>query len=76
MMPRNLDRRIEALAPITDPDLQFRMDEIFDVVFADDTLAWELQPNRTWVRVEGEGKVDTHEALQELALLRANAHLV
>jgi hypothetical protein len=52
------------------------MDEIFDVVFADDTLAWELQPNRTWARVEGEGKVDTHEALQELALLRANAHLV
>jgi polyphosphate kinase len=76
MMPRNLDRRIEALAPISDPDLQFRMDEIFDVVFADDTLAWELQPNRTWARVEGERKVDTHEALQELALLRANAHLV
>jgi polyphosphate kinase len=76
MMPRNLDRRIEALAPVHDPDLQFRMDEIFDVVFADDTLAWKLQPNRTWARVEGEGKVDTHEALQELALLRANAHLV
>ena len=75
MMPRNLDRRIEALAPVNDPDLQFRMDEIFDVVFADDTLAWELQPNRTWARVAGEGMVDTHEALQELALLRANAHL-
>ena len=76
MMPRNLDRRIEALAPVTDPDLQFRMDEILDVVFADDTLAWELQPNRTWVRVEGEGTVDTHEALQELALVRSTAQLV
>jgi polyphosphate kinase len=76
MMPRNLDRRIEALAPVTDPDLQFRMDEIFDVVFADDTLAWVLQPNRTWARVAGEGHVDTHEALQELALVRSQAQLV
>lgn len=76
MMPRNLDRRIEALAPVTDPDLQFRIDEILDVVFADDTLAWELKPNRSWVRVEGEGRVDTHEALQELALVRSAAHLI
>jgi polyphosphate kinase len=75
MMPRNLDRRIEALAPVTDPDLQFRMDEILDVVFADDILAWELGPDRNWVRVEGAGAVDTHEALQELAMLRSAAHL-
>ncbi len=75
MMPRNLDRRVEALAPVDDPGLQFRMDEIFDVVFADDTLAWELHPDRTWRRVEGDAQVDTHEALQELALLRASAHL-
>jgi polyphosphate kinase len=76
MMPRNLDRRVEALAPVNDPDLQFRMDEIFDVVFADDTLAWELGSNRNWVRVEGEGSVDTHEALQELAQVRSTAQLV
>ena len=76
MMPRNLDRRVEVLAPVDDPDLQFRMDEIFDVVFADDVLAWELQPNRTWVRVEGDAGVDAHETLQELAKVRSTAHLV
>jgi polyphosphate kinase len=76
MMPRNLDRRVEALAPVEDPDLQFRMDEILDVVFADSTLAWELGPNRTWSRVAGEGLVDTHETLQELALVRSAAHLL
>jgi polyphosphate kinase len=75
MMPRNLDRRIEALAPVTDPDLQFRMDEILDVVFADDRLAWELKPGRNWVPIDGEASVDSHEALQELALLRSAAHL-
>jgi polyphosphate kinase len=75
MMPRNLDRRIEALAPVTDPDLQFRLDEILDVLFADDTLAWKLHPNRTWSRVDAKDTVDTHEALQELALLRSATHL-
>jgi polyphosphate kinase len=75
MMPRNLDRRIEALAPVTDPDLQFRLDEILDVLFADDILAWELHPNRTWSRVDAKDTVDTHEALQELALLRSATHL-
>jgi polyphosphate kinase len=75
MMPRNLDRRVEMLAPIIDPDLQFRMDEILDVVFADDNLAWELKPDRNWVRVDGEASVDSHDALQELALLRSAAHL-
>jgi hypothetical protein len=44
-------------------------------VFADDTLAWELSSDRNWVLVEGEAGVDTHEALQELALLRSAAHL-
>lgn len=75
MMPRNLDRRIEALAPVADPDLQFRIDEIFDVIFADDTLAWELGPDREWRRVDGEAQIDSHVELQQLALARASAHL-
>lgn len=75
MMPRNLDRRVEALAPVTDHDLQFRLDEILDVVFADDTLAWEMLPDRSWKRVHGEAGIDAHEALQELALARSSAHL-
>ncbi len=75
MMPRNLDRRVEALAPVNDPDLQFRLDEILDVVFADDNLAWELRPDRTWSRIGGEAGVDTHVALQDLATARSTAHL-
>lgn len=73
MMPRNLDRRVEALAPIVDADLQFRLDEILDVVFADDVLAWELRPDRVWARVAGDANVDSHVALQDLALTRSAA---
>ncbi|HXV70859.1 MAG TPA: polyphosphate kinase 1 [Acidimicrobiia bacterium] len=75
MMPRNLDRRVEALAPVTDPDLQFRLDEILDVNFADDNLAWELGPDRIWTRVHGDTGVDAHVELQDLALARSSAHL-
>jgi polyphosphate kinase len=74
-MPRNLDRRVEALAPIIDPDLQFRIDEIIDVLLADDNLAWELRPDGSWDRVPPTSGVDTHVALQELARARATAVL-
>ena len=75
MMPRNLDRRVEALTPIDDPDLQFRVDEILDVVLADDNLAWQLRGDGVWNRVPPATGVDAHIALQDLAMTRANAHL-
>ncbi len=75
MMPRNLDRRVEALTPVSDPNLQFRLDEILDVVMSDDNLAWELGADGSWARVPGSGGVDAHEALQDLAVARASAQL-
>jgi polyphosphate kinase len=75
LMPRNLDRRVEALAPITDPDLQFRIDEVLDVLLADDNLAWSLGADGKWERVPTSAGVDAHVALQELARARAGAVL-
>lgn len=71
LMPRNLDRRVEALAPIDDPELQDRLREILDVNLSDDILAWTLGPDGTWAHVPRGGTVDTHERFQELARLRA-----
>lgn len=71
LMPRNLDRRVEALSPVDDPDLQFRIDEIFDVLLADDVLAWELSSDGSWSKVQQKSGIDTHVALQDLALERA-----
>jgi polyphosphate kinase len=68
LMPRNLDRRVEALVPIENPSLQGRLQEILDVDLSDDTLAWQLGADSTWQHVVlGEG-LDTHRRLQELAL--------
>jgi polyphosphate kinase len=72
-MPRNLDRRVEALVPVDDEGLRVRLREVLDVNLADNCLAWELGPDARWSRVaadEGAARVDTHERLQELALAR------
>jgi polyphosphate kinase len=70
LMPRNLDRRVEALVPIEDESLQRRLQQIIDVQLADDQLAWSLEPDSTWCRVEADTGVDTHLMLEDLALVR------
>jgi polyphosphate kinase len=70
-MPRNLNRRVETLIPVDDPRLRARLDEILAINLADDTLAWELQPDGNWRKVPTIEGVNTHRRLQELALERA-----
>jgi polyphosphate kinase len=71
LMPRNLDRRVEALAPVADDELRGRLQEILDVNLADDTLAWELGVDGTWAKVPTVEGVNTHRRLQELAVERS-----
>jgi polyphosphate kinase len=71
LMERNLDRRIEVLAPVRDPDLQGRLIEILDLVFADDTNTWVLGADRRWRRVENRTGTSAQLRLQELAVERA-----
>jgi polyphosphate kinase len=73
-MGRNINRRVEALVPVETPSLQHRLQEILDVVLADDCLAWTLGPDGRWTRVRAEQpgcEVDSHLRFQELALGRA-----
>ncbi|MBN9605193.1 MAG: RNA degradosome polyphosphate kinase [Actinomycetales bacterium] len=51
MMHRNLDRRVEALVRLTDPEHLDSLDEMFDLAMADDTSSWRLQPDGAWQRV-------------------------
>ena len=72
LMPRNLDRRVEALVPVEDPMLQVRLQEILDVNLSDDRLAWALGPDTTWNRVDGAHDLDTHRRLEAITLERRN----
>ena len=70
-MPRNLDRRVEAICAVTQPDLKARLAEIIDVNLADDVLAWELEADGRWHKVETTTGVDTHLSLRARAMARA-----
>jgi polyphosphate kinase len=70
LMQRNLDRRVECVAPVTDPVLTARLDEILAVSLADDVLAWELGPSG-WQKVPTAAGLDSQLRFEELALERA-----
>ncbi|MYH55945.1 MAG: hypothetical protein F4135_07385 [Acidimicrobiia bacterium] len=70
-MPRNLDRRVEALFPVEDPEAQRRLEEILDLCRADDHLSWVLQPDGTYEPRGMKRGLDLHEALIERAIQRS-----
>ncbi|MBJ6760713.1 polyphosphate kinase 1 [Myxococcaceae bacterium JPH2] len=50
LMPRNLDHRVEILAPIEDPALLAQVKDLVDRCLVDNTHAWELAPTGQWKR--------------------------
>jgi polyphosphate kinase len=70
LMPRNLDRRVEALVPVESPELQRRLQDVLDVNLADDELSWELASDGSWRKIPHERGENTHVALERLAMQR------
>ncbi|WP_350349284.1 RNA degradosome polyphosphate kinase [Agromyces sp. G08B096] len=50
MMHRNLDRRVEALVRLTDPDHLAEIDGLFDQALDERTSSWHLEGDGTWTR--------------------------
>jgi polyphosphate kinase len=50
LMPRNLDTRVELVAPVQDPALRDDLLDTLDRGFADETNAWDLEPDGLWRR--------------------------
>ncbi len=44
-MPRNLDRRVEAITPVEDSKLVHELQEILQILLSDNRHSWELQPD-------------------------------
>jgi polyphosphate kinase len=49
-MPRNLDRRVEAVTPIEEPALVQEVQTLLDIMLSDNRQAWDLQPDGTYVQ--------------------------
>ncbi len=50
LMHRNLDRRVETLVSLSDPEQIADLDALFDMAFDPETSAWDLEPDGEWVR--------------------------
>ena len=51
MMARNLDNRVELVAPVDEPQACAEIQSMLDLQLADTALAWELGADGTWRRV-------------------------
>jgi len=49
-MPRNLDRRIEAVAPIEDPASRLMVRQLLELMLEDNRQAWVLMPDGAYVQ--------------------------
>lgn len=50
LMHRNLDRRVETLVSLSDPEQIAEVYDLFDLAFAPSTAAWDLDLNGQWHR--------------------------
>ena len=68
LMPRNLDRRVEAVVPVTDPDLNQEIDQFLELELSDDALAWELAADGTWTKIPAARGINTQELMRRATL--------
>ena len=64
-MPRNFDRRVEAVVPVDDPALHERLRSLLATCLADNRQAWDLASDGTYLQrsAAGEPERSTHALL-------------
>jgi polyphosphate kinase len=72
LMPRNLDTRVELLAPVREPSLQAELEDTLERNLVDDTFGWELGPDGDWTRRTG-GTRSLQNELMARAVERASS---
>ena len=77
LMPRNLDSRVELVAPVEDEVLRGDLLDVLERCFADNTNTWELDASGSWTRLgapSGERR-NVQVELRELHAARAAEQL-
>ncbi len=77
MMHRNLDRRVETLVRLTDPEMVANIESLFDFAMDPSTSAWDLDADGNWTRrligADGRHLRDFQESLIEIKRKRGFA---
>jgi polyphosphate kinase len=77
LMPRNLDSRVELVAPVEDPALKAELLDVLERCFAENANAWELDADGAWTRLRPENgqRRSVQEELRERHAARAAEQL-
>jgi Polyphosphate kinase len=70
-MSRNLNRRVEAVTPIKDPDIAKELEEILGIMLSDNRKAWDLQSDGQYIQrhpAENTPELIAHNIFMENAL--------
>ncbi|MRI84051.1 MAG: RNA degradosome polyphosphate kinase [Nitratiruptor sp.] len=76
-MPRNLERRIELMTPIFDPEIADRLLEILNIQLKDNVKARELLPSGEYRKLqppEGKPAINSQLLMEEYTKLLYNTH--
>jgi len=77
LMPRNLDSRVELVAPVEDEALRATLLDVLERSLADNSNAWEFDADGSWTRLrppEG-GRRNVQQELRELYSAQTSEHL-
>ncbi|AFY94400.1 polyphosphate kinase 1 [Chamaesiphon minutus] len=69
-MTRNLDRRVEVITPIEDPDISKDLQEILGIMLSDNRQAWDMQSDGSYIQRcphPGAAVESTQRILMEMA---------
>jgi len=77
LMPRNLDSRVELVAPVEDEAAKAELLDVLERCFADNVSSWELDGEGTWSRrrLDNGLRRGVQEELRERHAARAAEHL-
>jgi polyphosphate kinase len=70
-MTRNLDRRVEVITPIEDPEISNDLQEILGIMLADNRQAWDMQTDGTYIQRRpqlGSAEQSTQQVLMDMAV--------
>jgi polyphosphate kinase len=77
LMPRNLESRVELVAPVEDPALRADLLDVLERCFADNANTWQLDAEGNWTRLlpENGQRRSVQEEMRERHAGRAAEHL-
>jgi polyphosphate kinase len=76
LMPRNLDSRVELVAPVEDAAIKAELLDVLERSLADNASSWELGPDGNWTRRRPDGELrNAQEELMARHSARAAEHL-